>query len=108
MTEREQNKLVVDGFLLGLRVVYQAYDINIPGTEDHKLWDLLRDVGSAQLLRKNGDILLFRSPRPRAAAWIVGAVTISTDCHVTAGNNCRLLLPSPKETPWEMRISTGR
>jgi hypothetical protein len=52
MTEREQNKLVVDGFLLGLRVVYQAYDINIPGTDDHKLWDLLRDVRSAPLLRK--------------------------------------------------------
>jgi len=52
------------------------------------LHDNQSDATDAARGRKNGDILLVRSPRPRAAAWIVGAVSISTDCHVTVGNDC--------------------
>jgi hypothetical protein len=31
-------------FLLALRVFMQAHEITIPGTEDHKHWDLLREL----------------------------------------------------------------
>jgi len=49
MNESEQNKLLLDGFLLGLRSLFQAHDIHVPGTEDHKHWDLLRDVAEGRL-----------------------------------------------------------
>lgn len=48
MKEHELNSASLDGFLLGIRIVLQAHDIHIPGTEDHKHWDLLREVAEGR------------------------------------------------------------
>ena len=51
MTETEQNKLLFEGFSLGLRTLLQAYEIHIPGTDGHKHWDLLREVAEGRVTR---------------------------------------------------------
>ncbi len=40
---------VFDGFLLGIRAFSYAHDIDVPGTEDYKLWDVLREVADGEL-----------------------------------------------------------
>lgn len=49
MTESERDELMLDGFLMGLRVMYHAHGIRGPASEAEKPWDVLREIAEGRL-----------------------------------------------------------
>lgn len=53
MNSTEEDRLAFDAFLLAVRVMYQAYEIEEPATEFEKPWSLLRDIAEGNVTITN-------------------------------------------------------
>ncbi len=73
MTERNPNDTLYDGFLFGIRLVFQAHHLDVPGTEHHKLYHLLREVaaGDVTLVDSTAEKMLkFPNMRPEMKEYL--------------------------------------
>lgn len=48
MTENEADRVAFDAFTLALRVVLQAYEVEVPAREFEKPWRLLREIADGE------------------------------------------------------------
>jgi hypothetical protein len=62
MSRDELDQAAFDGFSLAVRVIFQAYDIDAPGTEFERPWALLREVAEGGTTLTNTAELAARFP----------------------------------------------
>jgi hypothetical protein len=62
-TQDELDQATFDGFSLAVRVLFQAYDIDVPGTEFERPWVLLRDLAAGKTTLTNTAELAARFPQ---------------------------------------------
>ena len=57
MTDDERDRALYSGFELGLRVMMDAHDMQLPATAAEKPWNLLQEIadGSTTIVQSKGD-----------------------------------------------------
>jgi hypothetical protein len=88
MSSADQDRAAFDAFMLGIRVMYVAFELDVPATEFEKPFQMLRELAAGQLTVASPGELAAKFPRLSEFIYDRSSSVIESD-RETAGRILR-------------------
>lgn len=84
MDQTELDRAAYDAFLLAMRVMYVAFDLNEPATKFEKPFEMLREISSGQLTISSPGELALKFPALKELIYETASDVIEHDRETSA------------------------